>query len=345
MLSRNVYYQEEKKYVKGRLTFLIIITFFSFAITTEMLSSVRFVRLVLGGLVVISMFQYALVVRYPYQFISYRKNALIFLDLIVLTSLVAIFGKYGLYLLPLYIIIVMQSGLSLGIEYFYTSVISAAFSWIVLLKYSEYWQMHYDIIATFAMTALLIPLFYLSVIMRVHDQNDELSDMLTATEHYANFDALTGIANRKMYNEVIKNTLKEKEFFALLFIDLDKFKAINDTYGHEIGDHVLKEVTRRLLQSISSEDFLARLGGDEFVIISKRRKVFLPKFLESLVSKTVGEHNVEDINVLIELSIGVSLYPDDGQSKSILGQYADEAMYVAKRKHNTYHMFYSDIKS
>jgi diguanylate cyclase (GGDEF)-like protein len=357
MLTQNSYYQEEKKYATVRLTIVFILTFFTFIpfpqINSEMLPQVFFVKVLLSGLLFISMSLYLLILRKPDLFMVYRKVLLILLDLMVLTFLIAVFEKNGLFLLPLYIVIVMQNGLSFGITYFYVSIISASISWILLLIYSEYWQVHHEIIATFAMTTFLIPLFYLKFITKVHEKNDTLSEILTTTEHDANHDALTGLANRKMYKEVMHITLKRKEFFALLFIDLNKFKGINDTYGHDVGDEVLKEVSRRLLNNMSNEDFLARLGGDEFVIISRRKKQFLSKFLKKLEDTVIGEHTVNGVTVLIEFSIGVSVYPDDTKSLSpndgsvemMLGKYADDAMYVAKRKPNAYHVFYGDIKS
>ncbi len=343
MLAQNIYYQEEKKYVTNKLIILFIITFFSFGISTEIFPQILFIRLVLGGLVLVTMLHYILVIRYPNIFVVYRKNILILLDLTVLTFLIMMLEKYGLYFLPFYIIIVMQSSLSFGIQYFYTSILSAVISWVSLLIYSDYWRVHYDIIATFAMTTLLIPFFYLKFITRVHEQNIKLEEMLSETKHDANHDPLTSIANRKVYKEVIQNRLKEKEFFSLLFIDLDKFKAINDTYGHHIGDGVLKEVSKRLINSIDSNDFLARLGGDEFVIISKRKKVFLVKFLENLEKNVIGEHTIHGVEVYIDMSIGISFYPDDGTTEASLTKHADDAMYIAKKTPDVNYKFYTDI--
>jgi len=348
MLTQNIYYQEEKKHASSRLAVLVIITFFSFIFYEQasgnMVGKMLLVSLVLGGLTLISMAHYFLMVSKPNTLVAYRKNFLIFLDLMVLTFFIALFERVGLFLLPLYIMIVMRSGLSFGIEYFYSSIILAAISWVLLLVYSPYWKEHNDIIATFAMTTLLLPLFYLRFITRVHQKNDELSDILTTTEYDANYDALTGIANRKMYKEAIYTSLKQREFFALLFIDLNKFKAINDTYGHHIGDSVLQEVSKRLTTAIDNEDFLARLGGDEFVIITKRKKVFLEKFIERLEQDVIGKHITEGITVPIELSVGISLYPDDSCDEMMLSKYADDAMYAAKKKEDTYHQFYHDIK-
>ncbi len=348
MLTRNIYYQEEKEHASNRLTVLIIITFFSFIFyeqaSRDIAGKMLLVSLVLSGLTIASMAHYFLIVRKPNTIVSYRKNFLIFLDLVILTFFIALFEKQGLFLLPLYIMIVMRSGLSFGIKYFYTSIVLAAISWVLLLAYSPYWKEHNDILATFAMTTLLIPMFYIRFITRVHEKNDELSDILSTTEYDANYDALTGIANRKMYKEVIYTSLKERNFFALLFIDLNKFKAINDTYGHHVGDSVLQEVSRRLTSIIEDDDFLARLGGDEFVIITKRKKIFMKKFIEKLEQNVIGKHTTEGVTVPIELSIGISMFPDDSHDEMMLSKYADNAMYAAKKKEDTYHQFYHDIK-
>ncbi len=348
MQTKNIYYEEEKNHASSRLTVLIIITFFSFIFyeqaSGDIMRKMLLVSIVLSVLTIITMAHYFLMVRKPNMLVSYRKNLLIFLDLIVLTFIIALLKAQGLFFLPFYILIVMRSGLSFGIEYFYTSIVLATISWLLLLVYSPYWKEHVDIIATFAMTTLLIPLFYLRSITSVHEKNDELSDILTSTEHDANYDALTGIANRKMYKEAIYASLKKKESFALLFIDLNKFKAINDSYGHHIGDSVLQEVSNRLTMVIDNDDFVARLGGDEFVIITKRKKAFLKKFIEDIEQNVIGNHIVDGVSVPIELSIGVSLFPDDSRDEMTLGKYADDAMYIAKQKRNIYHQFYHEIK-
>ncbi len=349
MLSQPIYYQEEKAYTANRMVVVFILTsfgiLFSNQVSKEMASQMFLISFSLVGLASVSVLHYFFILRYPNVIVSLRKNILIFLDLVVLTFCIAVLESYGLFLFPLYVMIVMWSGLNFGIEYFYTSIVSAIVSWFFLLIYSEYWMIHNDILATFAITTFMIPLFYLKYIISVHDENNELNEILITTEQHANYDMLTGIPNRKMYRQEMKNTLKEKESFALLFIDLNKFKDINDNHGHHIGDNVLIEVAERLKKTIGEEDFLARLGGDEFVIISKRKKVFLENFLKKLEGNVIGKHVADGILVSIELSIGVSIYPDDSTDEVMLGIYADEAMYIVKKKENIYHMFYGDIKS
>jgi diguanylate cyclase (GGDEF)-like protein len=345
--AKNIYYVEEKKHAVYRLVFLVVLTFLSFVFFERtgntVISNLFLSSITLGGLFVISLLHYAFIVRYPHRFIAYRKSLLIILDIFVLTMLVSVYEQYGIYFLPLYAWIVMWSGSSFGIGYFYISIISVAVAGIILLLYSTYWLMQYDILLAFSITTFLLPLFFLKDTVRIHEENEKLTEELTTTEVDANTDTLTGISNRKVYKEEMKKALKSREFFALFFIDLNKFKNINDTYGHDVGDEVLREVTRRLTHNMGEEDFLARLGGDEFVIITKRKKVFLPKFIKKLEDGVIGQHKIDAITVTISLSIGVSMCPDDNKTEMLLSKYADEAMYAAKKKRGTYHVFYKDI--
>lgn len=347
MKAHNIYYLEEKKHAISRLVFLVILTFLSFVLFertgTQIISELFFSSVMLGGLVFISLLHYAFIVRYPHRLIAYRRSLLIILDIIVLTLLVSIYGQYGIYFLPFYAWIVMVSGSRFGLGYFYISIITVAVAEISLLFYSPYWWAHYDILLAFAIATFLLPLSFLKDTIRIHESNEKLSQELSTTEVDANTDALTGIANRKVYKEEMKKALKSREFFSLFFIDLNKFKNINDTYGHDVGDEVLREVTRRLSHNLGEEDFLARLGGDEFVIISKKKKVFLPKFVKKLEDGVIGQHKIDNITVNISLSIGISMCPDDNKTEMLLSKYADEAMYAAKKKKGTYHVFYKDI--
>jgi len=345
--AQNIYYIEEKKHAVNRLVFLVVLTFFSFMFFErtgeEVIPNLFLSSVVLGGLVLVSSLHYAFIVRYPHRLLVYRKSLLIILDIFVLTILVSMYEQYGIYFLPLYTWIVMLSGSRFGLEYFYISIIAAAIAGITLLFYSPYWLEHYDILLAFSITTFLLPLFFLKDTVRIHQQNEKLSQELTTTEVDANTDTLTGIANRKVYKEEIKKALKSREFFALLFIDLNKFKDINDTHGHDVGDEVLREVTRRFTNYLEEEDFFARLGGDEFVIITRRKKVFLPKFIQKLEQVVIGQHKIDDIIVNISLSIGISMCPDDNKTEMMLSKYADEAMYAAKKKRGTHHVFYKDI--
>jgi diguanylate cyclase (GGDEF)-like protein len=345
MQTQNIYYNEEIVYTGTKLILLFILTLFSFVISTDMIPKILLVRLVLGGLILLSVSHYAFIRYRPDTLVSLRKNVSISLDLLTLTLLISIFEKYGLFLLPFYVLIVMQSGLGFGKKYIYTSIVAAAISWALLLIFSPYWYANYDIIIAFAITTLLVSLFSLRFIEGVDETHDEATETVTATEPSIRHEFLAGIADRTMYKEMFRDTLKKKETFSLLFISLDNFQAITDKHGSQIAYTVLEEAAKRLNKSMDKDDFLARLGNNEFVIISKRQRVFLRKFLKKLEDNTIGAYHIDGINTHIELSIGVSLYPENGKSAMILSKCADDAMRSAKENPNAHHMFYEGTKS
>jgi len=165
--------------------------------------------------------------------------------------------------------------------------------------------------------------------------------------HQANHDALTGLPNRTLFRDRLEETIKyskrNNKKFALMFIDLDRFKQINDSFGHQFGDKFLLEVTTRLKKILREEDTLARLGGDEFTIIAKDIhskedcKVIAEKILDILKEPIYIDNN----QIYASLSIGISLYPDDSNNTSNLIKYADSAMYRAKEKGRNNYKFYS----
>lgn len=156
-------------------------------------------------------------------------------------------------------------------------------------------------------------------------------------KHIALHDPLTGLANRRLFKERLGYTLSQKQRqknpFALIAIDLDNFKPINDKYGHKAGDEVLREVARRLENSLRQEDTVARLGGDEFMII-------LPSTGDRLntlivvrkLQKNLGQpFSFQGQGLELKASFGISLYPENGASEEELLRFADLAMYQVKR--------------
>ncbi|WNC70612.1 EAL domain-containing protein [Thalassotalea psychrophila] len=156
-------------------------------------------------------------------------------------------------------------------------------------------------------------------------------------EKLANYDNLTGLVNRKFYLEKITSTIDEAKnnnlSFAILFIDLDKFKLVNDSFGHDVGDQLLITVSQRIQSVISSEDTLARIGGDEFVLLLKHASDI--STIEHVVSDVIDAiEEPMDINTYklrVSASIGVAMYPTlQCNAKELLAN-ADAAMYFAKK--------------
>ncbi len=148
-------------------------------------------------------------------------------------------------------------------------------------------------------------------------------------------DSLTGLLNRFAFQREIKrvvsNSKRTNAKFALLFLDLDHFKGVNDTYGHDIGDKLLQEVTNRILPNIRIEDVFARIGGDEFVLILTNIK---NDTLEELIEKAISLFRepwiVENIKLKVTTSIGVAIFPDHADNEIKLMKKADIAMYKSK---------------
>lgn len=154
----------------------------------------------------------------------------------------------------------------------------------------------------------------------------------------ANFDALTSLPNRRMFNDRLRQEMKKSARdnapMALIFIDLDNFKAVNDNLGHDFGDLLLKQVADRLLQCVRNTDTVARLGGDEFTVILSELKDsgdavrIVQDVLHSLARPFQLKHEVADISG----SIGIALFPDDANDAETLIKSADQAMYLAKQQ-------------
>ncbi|MEW6500281.1 MAG: diguanylate cyclase [Thermodesulfobacteriota bacterium] len=156
--------------------------------------------------------------------------------------------------------------------------------------------------------------------------------------HLADHDPLTGLANRRLLPDRLEQALRlarrHSTMVALLFMDLDKFKEINDTRGHSTGDEVLREVAARLAQTLRASDTIARMGGDEFVMVLQ--DIDGPDSAATVAGKLLSRLDQPlialDGSATVRGSIGISLYPADGANGEILLQRADEAMYRAKQK-------------
>ena len=168
--------------------------------------------------------------------------------------------------------------------------------------------------------------------------------------HLANFDRLTGLPNRVMFHDRLAHALAKSERFnrrtALLFVDLDRFKSINDSLGHQIGDRVLRRTAKRLVRCVRNCDTVTRLGGDEFtVILEEIDDVQTVIAITERILDTLGEPlYLDDYDLHLTASIGIALFPDDGADAETLLQNADTAMYRSKKEgRNRFQFFTSDM--
>lgn len=175
----------------------------------------------------------------------------------------------------------------------------------------------------------------------VHDLyllNKELKEKEKIIEELAYYDKLTKVANRTLFykyaEKFLYNAKRNNSLLGLMFIDVNKFKSINDTYGHEIGDKVLIRVASILTEATRKNDVVARYGGDEFLILLPNIKMIDNyKVIASRITNNKNKIiNIDEKQIKISLSIGVSFFPKDGDNIDKLIVKADKAMYIAKKR-------------
>ncbi len=165
--------------------------------------------------------------------------------------------------------------------------------------------------------------------------------------YVANHDPLTGLLNRLQFHNRLTQTLAAAHRFntklAVMFLDLDRFKLINDTLGHRLGDLLLQQVSERLKASVRSNDLLARLGGDEFIVLLSHIELIddVARIAQKVIDTLSEPFTVEGHDIVITASVGISVYPDDGDDSQNLLMNADSAMYLAKDHGKNNYQFYT----
>ena len=163
----------------------------------------------------------------------------------------------------------------------------------------------------------------------------------------ANFDTLTGLPNRRMFRERLEQEIKKSNRsglpIALMFIDLDHFKEINDTLGHDMGDLLLTEAANRISDCVRATDTVARLGGDEFtVLLAELDDVSsVERVTQNIIQKLASPFQLRDEVAHVSASIGITLYPNDGDDIAAMFKNADQAMYVAKNQGRNRHSYFT----
>jgi diguanylate cyclase (GGDEF)-like protein/PAS domain S-box-containing protein len=176
--------------------------------------------------------------------------------------------------------------------------------------------------------------------------------MTQEMSHLAQHDILTDLPNRLLLKDRISQAIvasrRNHTKVAVLFVDLDGFKDINDSLGHAVGDTVLQSVAKRLARCVRSSDTVSRQGGDEFVVLLSEIKQPSDAAITArkILTAVTASHNFEKQDLQLTASIGVSTYPEDGQDAEILMKSADTAMYESKKRgHNNYQFFKPDMNT
>jgi diguanylate cyclase (GGDEF)-like protein len=197
------------------------------------------------------------------------------------------------------------------------------------------------------LTALLGRMSWQLVQGRVREAEEKLTHA-QRVEYLAYHDGLTGLPNRSMFSKVLNQSISEAHRYerrlAVAFLDLDRFKQINDTLGHEAGDQLLKEVGARLKGCVRSSDTVARLGGDEFVVLlpELEDEKYAAIVAQKILAAAARPFSLMGQEFRVTASIGISSYPQDGLDEQTLTKNADIAMYQAKAEGKNNYQFYSE---
>ncbi|HJT50504.1 MAG TPA: EAL domain-containing protein, partial [Nitrosospira sp.] len=164
----------------------------------------------------------------------------------------------------------------------------------------------------------------------------------------AHYDPLTGLPNRALLADRMKvavsRAARQSKRLAVLFVDLDRFKAINDSLGHEVGDHLLKAAAERMKASVRSVDTISRVGGDEFVVLLSEIETGedAARVAQKILHGLAQPYHIEKHELLLTGSVGICIYPDNGTEPNILLRNADASMYTAKEAGRNRYQFYSE---
>jgi len=167
--------------------------------------------------------------------------------------------------------------------------------------------------------------------------------------HLAHYDQLTGLPNRVLFLDRLRQDIKKAQrtgqSVTLMFLDLDKFKEVNDSLGHDIGDMLLKGVARRLESCVRESDTVARMGGDEFTIILSdiNSQINIERIAQDILEKMTTPFHLGDEVIHVSTSIGISNYPKDGDEVELLLKNADQAMYAAKEQGRNRFQYFTPI--
>jgi len=243
-----------------------------------------------------------------------------------------------------YLWVIIGNGLRYGSRFLYLAMALGISSYVGMMLVTPYWIQHRDMAIGMLLSLILLPVYFASLLRKINAAHRELERLAEQLKYMAMHDTLTDLPNRRFFVDSLGRAMAEAERrgerLALLFVDLDGFKPVNDTLGHKTGDELLRTIGARLRLSVREGDLVARLGGDEFVIILEavdRDRVGIAA--NKIISAVGSEIKFADARVSVSCSIGIAIYPDHSRVVDALFAIADAAMRTAKSSgKNRYHI-------
>jgi diguanylate cyclase (GGDEF)-like protein len=287
---------------------------------------------------------FALIVIWPQTSPLRRHLAMVF-DFCFTSYFMYVMEGSGILFFPVYLWVTIGNGLRYGKRYLYTAMAISIASFSAVFVSSAYWRAQWGFSIGLLIGLIALPLYFSRLLKRLNEQHSELKKLYEQMARHAIHDSLTGLPNRKHFHDKLAETIVSSErgrkTFALLYLDLDGFKAINDDLGHAIGDQIIEDTARRLEQCVRKDDMVARMGGDEFVVLLRDvTPLDLTKVAEKIIETLSRPFTISNHVLRITTSVGGSTYPQDGVDANTLIHNADSAMYETKRNgKNGYRIF------
>ncbi len=262
----------------------------------------------------------------------------IVLDIGAVSYLISLLHEPGYLLLPIYLWVIVGNGLRYGFGYLLVSTVLSVPSLVWVFTDGDTWEHSLYMASAWLLALLVLPVYFGVLLQRLKKQALELENLSQRMETLAKHDTLTALPNRSAFYERIKNEMARADArglaFAMAFVDLDGFKVVNDNYGHDVGDAVIKSASTRISESVRTDDFVARLGGDEFVVIlpcQNADKHNVSKAVKKILVSLAAPFEAGSYSITLSASIGVAFYPRDGKDLESLLRRADGEMYTVKR--------------
>jgi len=267
-------------------------------------------------------------------------------DMMILSIAIYAMQDTAAILFPLYLWVSIGYGLRFGQQYLYIAMLQGVSGFSVALLNSSYWEQHMSAGIGILISLIALPLYFSALMSRLHKANLRLNALLARTKKMATEDSLTHLPNRALFFDRLSQSVtmakRQHTMFAVLFLDLDGFKLINDNRGHAAGDHILRNTAERLRESVRHSDTVARIGGDEFVLILNNiHETEAVNIASKLIHLIERPFTFNDKLSRISASVGIAMFPRDGTSTDDLINHADIAMYEAKQSGKNQYRLYA----
>lgn len=332
---------DERSQAKARLFFGIIGFAYVYFLKMEVANAISYETYVqllamLSTSVIYALFL-LIYLKFKTHFNPARQIFSICLDILLISYAFYLAGEWATLFISLFLWIIIGNGIRYGLPYLLFSMILGTLCFFIVIKTSDYWIGTPMLSMGLLLSFIVLPLFFMYLLNNLHKTRLRLEQELKKTAHLAHYDVMTELPNRHSFTQRLHHELqvakRNHSYFFILYMDLDGFKEINDTYGHDVGDKVLFKVAQRLKHCVRDIDLIARIGGDEFACVSAASNIVnnSKRLQQRLLTSISKPMQINGITLTIGVSIGQACYPDDGQEFEQLLIKSDQNMYQKKQ--------------